>query len=359
MRPTLLLPLLLLPACSPSPAPTPAPAVFTNPILEHYPDPHVLLHEGRYLSIRSLRGERLELRRTPDLTDLAHAESKIVWTPPPNTEHSKQLWAPELHRLAGAWYIYYAASDGNSDHHHLYVLENTADDPFTGAFTMKARLKTDPADNWAIDATVFEHEGSLYMAWSGWPAPLPSPKFEETACLYIARLANPWSLASDRVEISRPTLPWERHWRNPPEWNKTPGRPVFVNEGPAFLRRNDRLFLAYSASGCWTPTYCLGLLSADANADLLNPASWHKSPTPVFQQDPAAGVFGTGHHCFLKSPDGAEDWFVYHASDKPNECGGQARSARLQRLTWSPDGLPQFGAPTPIGRPIPKPSGSR
>lgn len=42
----------------------------------------------------------------------------------------------------------------------------------------------------------------------------------------------------------------------------------------------------YSASGSWTPYYCVGLLTADANANLLDPASWKKHPIPVFQQKP-------------------------------------------------------------------------
>ena len=42
----------------------------------------------------------------------------------------------------------------------------------------------------------------------------------------------------------------------------------------------------YSASGSWTPYYCVGLLTADAKANLLDPTSWKKHPTPVFQQEP-------------------------------------------------------------------------
>lgn len=339
----------------PQPAAAKPAATFANPVMERYPDPHAVLVDGTYYAARSLRGEKLELRRTKDLTDLANAEAKVVWTPPPNTDHSKHLWAPEIHKRGGAWYIYYAADDGNSDHHHMYVLENTSPDPFQGEFKMKARFKTDAQDCWAIDGTVFEHKGVMYFAWSGWPGPL---KGEETACIYLAKMSNPWTLSSERVEISRPEHAWERNWKNPPEWNKTPGRPVFVNEGPAFIARGDKVFIAYSASGCWTPTYCLGLLTANADADLLSPASWTKSPEPVFQQEPSLSLYGTGHHSFITSPDGKEDWFFYHASVKPNECGGSTRSARLQKLTWKHDGTPDFGKPAATGAPIPKPSGT-
>ena len=71
----------------------------------------------------------------------------------------------------------------------------------------------------------------------------------------------------------------ERLYNNP-----GPAYEVYVNEGPATPKKGNKLFVAYSASGCWTPYYCLGLLTADAGSDLLDPASWKKSPQPVFQQ---------------------------------------------------------------------------
>ena len=69
---------------------------------------------------------------------------------------------------------------------------------------------------------------------------------------------------------------------------------VDVNEGPAILRRNGRVFVVYSAGGCWTDSYALGMLAADQSADLLNVASWQKSAIPVFWQAPKAGAFGPG-----------------------------------------------------------------
>lgn len=55
-----------------------------------------------------------------------------------------------------------------------------------------------------------------------------------------------------------------------------------VNEGPSVIHRNGHLFMTYSASAT-DANYCLGLLTADQNADLLDPASWKKSPEPVFK----------------------------------------------------------------------------
>jgi GH43 family beta-xylosidase len=131
-----------------------------------------------------------------------------------------------------------------------------------------------------------------------------------------------------------------------------------VNEGPEILEHGDKLFLIYSASACWTDHYALGMLEAPANANLLNAKSWKKSNHPVFSALPAAHAFGTGHNSFFKSPDGAEDWILYHANPEANQgCDGH-RSPRAQPFTWNQDGTPNFGTPVPLDTAIPKPSGA-
>jgi GH43 family beta-xylosidase len=98
------------------------------------------------------------------------------------------------------------------------------------------------------------------------------------------------------------------------------------------------------------------MLEATAGSDLMNAASWKKSSKPVFRQAPEAGVYAPGHNGFFKSPDGKEDWIIYHANSKPGQgCGGH-RSLRAQRFTWNADGTPNFGLPVAAGVEIPRPS---
>jgi GH43 family beta-xylosidase len=130
-----------------------------------------------------------------------------------------------------------------------------------------------------------------------------------------------------------------------------------VNEGPETLKHGRKIFLVYSASGCWTDNYALGMLTADQKADLLNQASWTKNPQPVFTERPEAHAYGTGHNSFFKSPDGKQDWIVYHANPEPHEGCNGARSPRAQPFKWNAEGTPDFGRPVPTGKPIPKPSG--
>ena len=113
-----------------------------------------------------------------------------VWTPPTGTDYSKQVWAPELHFLAGKWYIYVAASDGNNSTHRMQVLERDAADPF-GSFVYKGKIAAS-TDRWAIDGTAFEWQGAMYFVWSGWPGSTDGQQN-----LYIAQMDTPWSLSTE------------------------------------------------------------------------------------------------------------------------------------------------------------------
>jgi GH43 family beta-xylosidase len=318
---------------------------FHNPLLPSGADPWVTSRDGVYYYMATT-GVNLTIWKTRDITDLEHAEKKVVWWPPETGPYSHQIWAPELHFLAGKWYIYFAADAGSNETHRIWVLENSADDPLTGEWTMKGKL-ADQSDRWAIDATVFENNGEMYAAWSGWPNDMDGEQD-----IYIARLANPWTVEGTRSRLSAPRYPWERH-------GDLPGRHVDVNEAPEFLIHDDDVFLVYSASGCWTNDYALGMLRASAKAELTKPSAWTKFVLPVFKGSPIAHAFGPGHNGFFKSPDGKQDWIIYHANLGPNDGCGAKRSPRAQLFGWNPDGTPDFGWPVPVEQALPKPSGTQ
>lgn len=186
----------------------------------------------------------------------------------------------------------------------MYVIENSNADPLQGEWIFKGKI-ADDTDKWAIDGDVFKHNGQLYMIWSGWEGDVNGQQN-----IYIAKMSNPWTISSRRLKISSPQYDWEKHGYLKDE---TPQQ-VNVNEGPQFLKKKNKVFIIYSASGCWTDHYTLGMLTANANADLLNPNSWHKSPEPVFKNAPENGVYAAGHNSFFTSPNGKEDWILYHAN---------------------------------------------
>ena len=319
---------------------------FTNPLLPSGADPWSIHKDGYYYYTNTL-GDRIDIWKTKNLADLKTAERKTIWTPPSGTVYSKEIWAPEIHFIQGKWYIYFATDDGKNDNHRLYVLENTSADPLTGEWIFKGKI-SDSNDKWAIDGSVFTHKDQLYMVWSGWEGDTNGRQD-----LYIAKLKNPWTIEGGRARISFPEHDWERHGdlndpNNPPH--------VDVNEGPQVLMHRDKLLLVYSASGCWTDYYTLGMLVASASANLMDASSWKKFPHPVFKQSPKNDVFAPGHNSFFKSPDGKEDWILYHANNDPGQGCGRHRSPRAQKFTWNADGTPDFGEPVKEGVALPVPA---
>lgn len=308
---------------------------WTNPILPQRADPHVTLPPGGayYLAATVPEYDRIELRRAASLGELSTAEPHVAWRRPASGPLSGFIWAPELHRLDGKWYIYFAASDsGDIWKIRMHVLENAADDPFTGTWTEKGEIRMN-WDSFTLDATVFEHKGARYLAWAQ-----AVPERKGTS-LFLAKMETPWSISGRQVMISQPEHAWEKKGFN-------------VNEGPAVLIRNGKVFMAYSASAT-DANYCLGLLTADADSDLLDPKSWRKSPEPVFRSHAKAGQFGPGHNSFTTSPDGKTDILVYHARSYEKIEGDPLRNpdraTRAQILHWKPDGTPDFGAPVADG----------
>ncbi|MBL9162101.1 MAG: family 43 glycosylhydrolase [Planctomycetaceae bacterium] len=313
-----------------------SPLYATNP-LGPGQDPFVIQWEGTYLHVRSAGGgvwidqaDRLE-----DIHPSDPASTSVkVWTAPTGTNHSSQIWAPELHQLNGKWYIYVAASSGTNATHRMHVLERDDPNP-VGPYVYKGQLAAS-TDRWAIDGTVLQWQGGLYFIWSGWPGTRDGQQN-----LYIAQMTNPWTISGDRTLLSMPTLPWEQY-----------GLPI--NEGPQVLIHEGQLHIIYSASGYWTDQYALGRLTYDGVGSIMNANSWTKAPTPVFQQ--AGDVVGVGHASFVKSPDGTEDWIVYHAHhDRLN--WQDDRDILIQQFTFHPDGTPNFGTPIPKTTPVAVPSG--
>ena len=321
-------------------------ATFTNPLLSAGADPWSIYKDGYYYYTNTL-GDSLVIYKTRDLAQLRTATRKTIFVPPKNASYSKQLWAPELHFIENKWYMYFAADSGKNEDHRLYVLENENPDPMTNDWKLKGKV-SDSSNKWAIDGSVFEHHGKLYMVWSGWEGDKNGQQD-----IYIASMKNPWTVDGKRVRISSPYYEWEKHGRLNDKYNPPF---VYVNEGPQILKRNDDIFLIYSASGCWTDYYALGMLSTKSWNNLIDSLSWKRYPEPVFKQSISNGVYAPGHNSFFKSPDGTEDWILYHANDQPGQGCGRNRSPRAQKFGWNPDGTPNFGEPVKPGIPIQIPS---
>lgn len=315
-------------------ATTPALAhTFPNPLIRQRADPWIYRHtDGFYYFTASVPAyDRVEVRRAETLDGLAGAEPVTAWTKYDSGPMSLHIWAPEIHFIAGKWYIYFAAAQtDNPFNHRIYVLENDSANPLEGQWVEKGQLKTD-WESFSLDSTVFEHQGVWYLVWAQRDPAIPG-----NSNLYIASLQNPWTLGSKQVMITKPEYDWEIIG-------------FLVNEGPAVLKRNGKIFITYSASAT-DSNYAMGLLTASETSDLLNPASWHKAPQPVFKTHRENGQYGPGHNSFTTLPDGT-DVLVYHARSYEAIVGDPLydpnRHTRVQVFGWTADGRPDFGVPGP------------
>ena len=327
---------------NPPPPPPPPINTFTNPLLSSGPDPWVIKKDNLYYYTHTL-GNRIAIWSTQKMSELKNVPVQTIWSAPATGPNSKNVWAPELHFINNKWYAYYTAGASNDlSTQRTFVLENASDDPRVGTWVDKGKIYDPAADFFSIDGTVFTFNGSNYFIWSG-----QASASDNTQRLYIARMTNPWTLETARSLISSPQYAWEMA-----------GAPPAVNEGPEILKNaTGKIFLIYSASGCWSDDYALGMLSLANGADPLLAANWTKSTSPVFTKNTSGGAFGPGHNTFFKSIDGSEDWILYHANSTSGQGCGDARSPRMQKLTWNADGTPNFGQPVALSVAINKPSG--
>ena len=316
-------------------APTQDDGVFTNPLFPNGADPWLEYWDGNYYLTTTTWTSELVMRKSPTLAGLADATPVNVWSA---TDPARccNFWAFEFHRVKGPegyrWYMMYTAgTDGTLDNQHLNVLESAGDDPM-GPYEYKGALMPDV---WNIDGNYLSYKDKLYVIYSQWQG--------DQQLNIIAEMENPWTLKknSPHTVITRPELDWEISGRK-------------VTEGAEILQHNGRTFMTYSASFCNTPDYKLGMLELVGD-DPLDANSWKKFEQPVFER--TTEVFGPGHNGFFTSPDGSEDWLVYHGNDSVEHGCSATRSLRAQKFTWNDDGTPNFAKPVTPGVEVAPPSG--
>lgn len=308
---------------------------YPNPFIEQRADPFILQKDGLYYFIASVpEYDRLEIRRADSLIGLRQAQPITIWKKPKNGPMSQLIWAPELHFLSGKWYIYFAATHTQDldelgmFQHRMFILECSDPDPLTGKWIEKGQMKTQ-FDTFALDATTFNHQGKQWYLWAQ-----KDPDIIGNSNLYLCEMENPWTLKGQPIMLSKPEYEWEC-------------RGFLVNEGPAVLKHNDKLFITYSASAT-DENYCMGLLWIDIHADLYNLSNWHKSPTPVFSTSYENHQYGPGHNSFTKDSNG-NDILVYHARNYTEIIGDPLydpnRHTRIKVIKWTDNGMPDFGIP--------------
>lgn len=274
-------------------------ATYRNPLpgLEGLADPFVLVDGGRYLLYATANGRAYPVFESTDLVRWQRLAD--AWTDPRGG-----LWAPEVLKAPdGRFYLYYTvnreAGVGGLEKTIGVAVADRPEGPFREPTDLVVR---------AIDAHPFlDADGRLYLYYAD---------LSRGFRIMGQAMANPRQLSGSPVELLHPTEPWETaHGR--------------VTEGPFVLRRGETYYLMYSGSGADSPHYAIGYATSTSAL----------GPFRKFVGNPIAraggGVFGPGHHCLCRGPDG-QWWVVYH--QKFDDLINFRRFIALDPLTIEPDG---------------------
>lgn len=280
--------------------------------------------------------DRIILRRAKNIDGLANAEEKCIWCVNDSDTSFRFIWAPEIHKIKGVWYMLFAASGSENNVWDIdcHIIKCMGNDPYNDNWEDIGKFTACDGDDFSfkgfsLDMTHFECKGKHFVAWA---------QHGGNSNVYLAQInpSEPWKTITPAMLLTKPEYPWERV--NIP-----------VNEGAAVMIHNGRVFLAFSASATG-PEYCIGLMYADENADLLDINIWTKLSEPLLTSDDLIGEYGPGHNSFVKDENG--EWvFVYHSRDEKcfkGECGfgdedplyDPCRSARKRKVLWDKNGFP-------------------
>ncbi|KAG8758046.1 hypothetical protein FRC14_000898 [Serendipita sp. 396] len=305
--------------------------VFKNPLKNPNGSDPFMVYSNGYYYLMTTTWTNLQLSRGKTLAELKASTPKVIYTDT-NTSRCCNVWAPEIHSINGAWYIYYTAGpNAGSDlsGQRVHVIKASGSDLWSSTWSYAGRIAFPNRDVFSLDATVLTINGSKYLVYSS------TDPGEQ--CLYIAPLTGPTTVGNAYI-LSRPTLSWEQV-----------GFPV--NEGPAPLYHGGRTWIVYSASFCDGTGYKLGRLEY-LGGDPLSQSSWSKYGSPILTS--ANGNYQPGHNGFFNSP-GGQTWIVYHANPTtPGACTGE-RYTLAQPVGWNSDGTPALASPAPLSQSIPEP----
>ncbi|MCX2574124.1 glycoside hydrolase family 43 protein [Pedobacter sandarakinus] len=314
---------------------------FSNPIKQSVNNPYLYKKDSKYYFMKS-GGNYISLSVLTKVEYLGSADSKTIFAYDPKAGSNTPLYnitSPEIYFLNDRWYIYFGAdSDGSLGQKRIYVIENTNANPLEGSWTLKGKLADPTSDFMATDGTILQYNNQLYFIWSGWAtATMPVNTIKQG--LYISRMASPTALTGARVQISDPTLDYEKYATT----NNGTVSTQFLNQNPEVIKNSTgRPFLTFTAGSCANDNVGLGLLTLRTGGDPMVASDWTKSTNAVFTGN-GVDSFGPGFNGFFKSGNDAEDWIIYDTNQFPGSGCGSSRSAVIQKIGWKADGTPDLG----------------
>jgi xylan 1,4-beta-xylosidase len=288
---------------------------YLNPIVAgDRPDPSILKDgDDYYMTFSSFEAY-------PGLT-IWHSKDLVNWQPIASalTHYIGSVWAPELVKHAGRYYLYIPAKlPGNNN---IYVIHA---EHIRGPWSAPVALGNERID----PGHIVGEDGKRYLFLSG----------------------------GDRVRLSDDGLRIEgklEHvydgWKYPEHWDVE----SYAQEGPKMLRRGDYFYMTLALGGTAGPP--TGHMVVSARSKSIH-GPWENSPyNPIIRTESAAEKWWSkGHATLVEGPTPGQWFMMYHGYENGFHTLG--RQTLLSAIEWTADGW--FRArPQDIGQPLPKPAG--
>lgn len=292
---------------------------YKNPVYDQYfADPFVLHHDGQYYAYgtgpRSPEGRAFPVLQSTNLVDW----DDRGWALTPSD--GDDFWAPEVAFHEGVFYLYYSAHGINDNDHQLRVATSTHP---LGPFQDAGHVLV-PDQPFSIDPHPFKDvDGQWYLFYSQDFLTLDG-EYRVGTGIVVDRMLDMLTLAGQSKVVTRPHADWQLFqaqrslYGGVHDWHTI--------EGAALRFHNGRYYCFYSGGSWERENYGISYVVAD---HVLGPYRLPTIANPVLRSVPGH-VIGPGHNSFTESPDGMDEYIVYHAWD----AAMTARRMCIDLLLW-------------------------
>lgn len=271
----------------------PSPAgCYTNPIFAgDYPDPSIMREGDTFYMVHS------SFEYYPGLL-IWKSKDLINWTPVANALYKNvgSVWAPDITKYNGKYYIYFPASDKN------YVISANS---IGGPWTEPVELKVEGID--------------------------PGHFVDQTGKRYLYLNSGSYvPLSEDGLSVGGDVKHAYNGWPIPKDWSIE----LFALEGPKVTKHGDYYYLTVAEGGTAGPPTGHMIISARSKSPF---GPWENSPyNPIVRtQKKSEQWWSKGHGTLIDDSQG-KWWLVLHAYEK--DYLNMGRQTLLEPVEWTRDG---------------------
>jgi beta-xylosidase len=289
-----------------------------------FADPFILPGGDAYHAFATGAGRyHLQIARSRDLAAWTHLGEALPELPAWAAKAEGLTWAPSA-LMRNGWYIlYYTTRDALSGFQCISRAQaRRPEGPYVDDSTqpLVCQVSGDASFCGSIDPSPFlDADGKPYLLW----------KSDENsgACRTAPRI---WAqgLTDDGLSLTgspKVLLAMDQNWEG------------LIIEAPSMVVHGGRHFLFYSANRYESGDYAIGYATCASPSE---PCTKATIEAPFAKSE--ASTLGPGGQELFNDESGAI-WMAYHAWTAPmtNYAGGGARTLRLTRMTFAPDGRPE------------------